>query len=173
MSCWSSSLCSDFRTVFSCRSLHFRDSSHCEWLLACSRALVYARASNYSPPVLDSVEPAKILLGDLFNRLMLKDQPFTTFSPSLQNAMDALWTNMHAIDSSLLTTDTTQKSIASRVGILDFMNSHCKATHYMFSVKKCGLQSCQCCRLPTLLTEVFSPLHHLPDQLLNLVDRNY
>ena len=79
--------------------------------------------------VLDSVKPAKILLGDLINKLKLKDQPFTTFSPSSQNAMDELWTNLHVIDSSLLTSDTTQKSIASRVGILDFMNSHCKATH--------------------------------------------
>ena len=33
----------------------------------------------------------------------------------------------------------------------------------MFSVKKCGLQSCQCCKQPRLPTEVFSTLHHLPD----------
>ena len=97
----------------------------------------------------------------LTNRLKLKDQPFTTFSPSSQNAMDELWTNLHVIDSSLLTIDTIQKSIASIVGILDFMNSHCKA---MLSVKKCGLQSCQCCKQPRLPTEVFTTLHHLPPQ---------
>ena len=85
--------------------------------------------------------------------------------------MDELWTNLHVIDSSLLTTDMTQKSIASRVGILDFMNSHCKATHYMStcSVSKSGdyslvnVVSSQDCPLKFFLHYTICPT-----QLLNL-----
>ena len=79
--------------------------------------------------VLDSVKPAKILLCDLIKQLKLKDQPFATFAPASLKDMDELWENLHVIDSTLLTTDTTQKLITSREHIMEFLDSHCKATH--------------------------------------------
>ena len=73
--------------------------------------------------VLDSVEQDQILLCDLIKRLKLKDQPFATFSPASLKDMDEVRANLHVIDSTLLTTDTTQKLIASIEHILEFLDS--------------------------------------------------
>lgn len=50
-------------------------------------------------------------------------------------------------------------------GVLDFLESHCKVCHYMFSVKKCGSTDCTTCKVPRLPIDVLNDIHHLPDPI--------
>ena len=67
--------------------------------------------------VLDSVEPAKLLLCNLFKKLFLKDKPFSVFHSSSSKDMEELWNKIHKIDTTITQGDSTQKSIESKVEI--------------------------------------------------------
>ena len=43
----------------------------------------------------------------------------------------------------------------------------------MFSIKKCGAESCKWCKKPKLPDDVFSQLHHLPDPVPGSQDDHY
>ena len=77
--------------------------------------------------------------------------------------MELLWSEILLVDDTLIRGDTTKKAIKDKEKLLKFLGSHCRETHYAFSVKKCGSQSCQVCKPPWLRPSVFSTLHHLPD----------
>ena len=70
-----------------------------------------------------------------------------------------LWENIHKIDDSLSQTNTTQKSIASK--IQEFMKTYCLSQHYTFCIKKCR-SPCEWCKLPRLPPELFSGPYFLP-----------
>ena len=73
--------------------------------------------------------------------------------------------NIRLIDSSLERKDTTKKLIEDKEQLGDFLESHCKIRHYMFSVKKCGSADCNICKVPHLPADVFNDIHHLPDPI--------
>lgn len=58
--------------------------------------------------VLDSVQPAKVLLYDLIKSLKLKNRPFSTFFAVSEKDMEDLWNKLMVIDSTLLRSDTAQ-----------------------------------------------------------------
>ena len=58
--------------------------------------------------VLDSVEPAKVLLYDLIKRLKLKDRPFSTNFAVSEKDMEDIWNKTKMIDSTLLRSNTIQ-----------------------------------------------------------------
>ena len=80
--------------------------------------------------ILDSLERPKRLLSCLFQRLMLKEEPFSVFTPASEEVISSLWENIQQIDSSLERKDTTQKLIQDKKQLIDFLESHCKVRHY-------------------------------------------
>ena len=76
-----------------------------------------------------------------------------------------MWENIRLTDSLLERKDTTKKLIEDKEQLQDFLESHCKIRHYMFSVKKCGSADCNICKVPRLPVDVFNDIHHLPDPI--------
>ena len=113
----------------------------------------------------DSLEPPITLLSNLFERLKLKEEPFSFFVPATNEEIKSLWGNIKLIDNSLEKDDTTKLRIQGKKQFLDFLNSHCKIRHYMFSVKKCGRFDCSICKIPRLPSDIFCNIHHLPDPI--------
>ena len=113
--------------------------------------------------VLDSLERPKSLLSGLFGRLKLKEEPFSVFSAATQKDILSLWESVKQIDSSLERTDTTRVLTNDKKELQEFIQTHCKVRHYMFSVKKCTDSSCGICQPPRLPADIFSIIHHLPD----------
>lgn len=117
--------------------------------------------------ILDSLERPKSLLSSLFSRLKLKEKPFSVFVAATEEEIQSLWDNVRQIDSSLERKDTTKVLTKEKKELQEFMQSHCKVRHYMFSVKKCTDTNCSVCNPPRLPTDVFSTIHHLPDPIPN------
>ncbi len=60
--------------------------------------------------------------------------------------------------------DTTLLQVKKKGLYMDFLKTHCNERDYVFSVKKCGKDSCKFgCAEPRLPADVFSKLHCLPD----------
>ncbi|XP_014674219.1 PREDICTED: uncharacterized protein LOC106814419 [Priapulus caudatus] len=114
--------------------------------------------------VLDAVQPVKDLLGDVFSRLKLKDEPLRPFQAASRDDISALAQTLTRIDpdfdASVLT--DSKKTVKPGRLILDFIKKHCLERHYMFSIKRCGDADCVCGK-PSLPEEIFHDLHHLPD----------
>ena len=69
--------------------------------------------------------------------------------------------------------DHAKQVLKNRPDLSKFLQ-HCgKARHYVFSLKKCGEQTCSVCSPPRLLPEVFSTLHHLPDPVHSTDGEHY
>ena len=119
----------------------------------------------------DSVQPAKDLMRDIFRRLNLKGKFFKTFEPACQTDIDDLFSEMMKVDPTLFQDDTTKPITQNKPDFQKFLKTHCIQRSYMFSVKKCNQADCKACRPPTLPTEIFSSLHHLPDPVPN--DEHY
>ena len=113
--------------------------------------------------ILVSLERPKTLLASLFNRLKLKDEPVSVFVAASEEEIESVWESVKLIDSSLERSDTTKRLVGGKKQLQDFLASHCKIRHYMFSVRKCGETNCHVCKAPRLPSEIFTNIHHLPD----------
>ena len=120
------------------------------------------RGKGLATYVKDSMEPVKSLLSNVIMRLKWKDNNLKCKQPATdQQIRDLAW-NMTGIDD-IDPLHTTQTDLKSKAKLQDFLTTHCRLRHYMFSVKKCGLASCSICKAPRLPEEVFRDLCHLPD----------
>lgn len=92
--------------------------------------------------ILDALEQPKSLLSSLFSWLKLKEKPFSVFVAATEEEIQSLWDNVRKVDGSLERTDTTKVLTKRKKELQEFMQSHCKIRHYMFSVKKCRDVDC-------------------------------
>ena len=113
--------------------------------------------------VLDSMEDMKALMYSFFMRLKLKEEPFHTFHAASQEDITALQDKIKLIDESIDPKNTNKQSVFKNKVFQEFYEGHCILRHYMFSVKKCGKESCTICKPPRLPADVFNSLNHLPD----------
>ncbi len=116
--------------------------------------------------VKDALEPMKALLHGLFSRLKIKGKSFRTFEAASVADMNKMWQCILDVDGDLKPEVTHKKELDKLKLYQAFLSEHCKITHYMFSVKKCTREVC-ICKPPTLPTEVFDTIHHLPDPVPN------
>ena len=93
-----------------------------------------------------------------------KRKPFLVFVATTEEEIQSLWDNVRKIDGSLERTDTT-KVLTKGKELQEFMQSHCKICHYIFSVKKCSDADCSICKLPQLPPDIYCNIHHLPDPI--------
>lgn len=113
--------------------------------------------------VKDCMEPVKILLGDVIQRLTWKDKHLKTFPAASNDDITSLKERMLEIDADLANCGTTQNDLKGKKQFHSFLASHCCLRHYMFCVKKCGKAACKVCQPPTLPIDVFESLHFIPD----------
>ena len=76
-----------------------------------------------------------------------------------------MFTEILKIKPNLERGDTTQKKIKDKKSLTAFIETHCKARKYMFSILKCNKPECNVCAPPRLPLEVFQQLSHLPDPI--------
>ena len=111
----------------------------------------------------DSLQAPMSMLGGLIMNLKLKEDQFSIFQASKSDDMENLWANILKIDPTMTRQCTTKKSIEKKQLFNKFLETHCRIRHYMFSIKKCGKDSCTICKAPRLPAELFNEIHHLPD----------
>ena len=70
--------------------------------------------------ILQSVEPCKSLLQNVFRRLTYSSIPLETYQPASEDEIEGLWGEMQKIDNSLLRTDTQRIKIANKLDFQDF-----------------------------------------------------
>ena len=129
-------------------------------LLDCSSMKQIRAQANRAPgireEVLDSVAQVKVLLGSLSmpkNPLLKKksNRYGVKFCVLMIHLREATQPRKQS---------RTKKAIKDKEKLQKFLESHCRETHYAFSVKKCGSQSCNVCKPPQLPPSVFETLQH-------------
>ena len=102
------------------------------------------------------------LLGGLFARLWLHDEPVQYSAAASQEDMDELWDEVLRIDPNLKVGKTTASDLKDADKFHAFLE-HCTVrSHYFVSIKKCGKGDCEMCSPPSLSADEFASLHHFP-----------
>lgn len=114
--------------------------------------------------IIDSIEPVKVLLSTVFQRLSLHDKKFKMFTAANDEKLRELWSELHTIDPTLEYGKVyRQASLKELAGLATFLQHCCCSRHYCFSIKKCGDPVCTICKPVRMPKESFEKLHHLPD----------
>jgi hypothetical protein len=111
----------------------------------------------------DSIEPVKILLNGVINRLKWKERHLKSFSAASKENIGEFSSNILKVDPALVDGSTTQQQLKNKKQFHDFLSSHCCIRHYLFCVKKCGRSSCKLCKPPRLPESIFENLAFIPD----------
>ena len=93
--------------------------------------------------IVDSIEPAKVLLESMFQKLGLKDQPFQVFHSASSSQLDSFWNVILQVESSLSQSDMRATVLKDRLALKAFLEHCCLERHYMFCIKKCGEPACK------------------------------
>lgn len=127
------------------------------------------------PAVQESVSPVITLLNQRFSRMKLKGNPVQVRTAATQDEIVDNFESVHFIDNSLKMGALSQATLKDAKDLQAFMSTHCSSTHYLFQIKKCGMESCQYClhhpvRLPP---SVFELLKFVPLPLMNMARDHY
>ena len=122
-----------------------------------------ANNSNLAGEISDPIEPVKILLSDIFQRLHLKDKAVKVSPSATQTRMEELNKNLDAIEEVSLTEKTPKSILKKLPKLAAFIDHCCQSRHYSFCIKKCGEPTCEVCQPVRLPSQVFKSLHFLPD----------
>ncbi|GET01947.1 uncharacterized protein LOC111130598 [Rhizophagus clarus] len=115
--------------------------------------------------LLQSMEPIRDLLSNLFTRQSFKDEFFKVFEPATKTEMENFWESVHLVDDSITIKDTSQKKVANKPKLQEFMEHCCQKCLYFFEIKKCGNDECNICRPIRSNPDVFKELKGLPDPI--------
>lgn len=121
------------------------------------------KEADLEEEIIDCVQPAKVLLCNVFSRLQLKGKNFQIFEASSKDDMVELANQLKQIDDDF-TADVlldTSKPCKLTQKMKDFIKQHCVCGQYQLSIKKCGREDCVC-GVPRSAPDVFAELHHLP-----------
>ena len=114
--------------------------------------------------IIDSIEPVKVLLATIFQRLSLHDNKFKIFTVASEEKLREVWRELQSIDPILEYGNVyCQASLKELTGLVAFLQHCCCSRHYCFSIKKCGDSACTICKPVRMPKESLEKLHHLPD----------
>ena len=119
------------------------------------------------------IEPVKVLLESLFQRLGLKDRPFQFFHSASSSELDTFWNVILHVESSLTRSDTRATVLKEKTALKAFLEHCCLERHYMFCFKKCGKPACTICSPPRLPSHMFQQLHFLPDPVPDISKEHF
>ena len=77
-----------------------------------------------------------------------------------EDEIAAMYNHLRTFIDETIKEGDTMSILGARPKLKEFFAKHVKSRHYMFSIKKCGEDSCSVCFPPR--TDL-SVLHHLPD----------
>ena len=110
-----------------------------------------------------SLSPVKDTLNSIFTRLKLQDKNFEIYNSATKDEISTFWSSIIALDETLEEGGVyRKKNIADHVNISAFIQHCCRASHYNFSVLKCGVSQCSICKPPRLPPTAFNTLKHIP-----------
>ena len=113
--------------------------------------------------IADAIEPVKLLISELFQRLGLKDKKIKTGTPATDTDMQRLNTEIQSTEAVDLFGKVRKGMLKDLPQLKAFIEHCCHFQHYQFSTKKCGIENCEICRPPRLPQEIFKTVHTLPD----------
>ena len=111
----------------------------------------------------DSIEPVKLLLTSVFQRLELKRQPFKVFCAASDHKIEGFFDILRNIEPNITQEHQKRKCLSDLPKLKEFIDHCCYFRRYVFGVKKCGESNCKICKPVRLPRDVFDKLHHLPD----------
>lgn len=113
----------------------------------------------------DSLKPVKLLVCSLFQRLKLKNEPFSVFTSVTSSEMDTLASFLAQIQPGIDPISCVKSDLAKLPDLKQFLDHCCQTRHYSFSILKCGSSHCRICKPPRLPQEIFNTLHYIPDPI--------
>ena len=134
----------------------------------CNSLAALRHAAERNPHIrevcVDSIEPVKILLHDVFGRISLKGKVIEGFSVATEQDIAEFEKGLLEVDETVTIGEKLKKaSLDDHQKLNAFYNHCCQLRHYSFCIKKCGKLDCDICKPPRLPSEVFEKLAFLPD----------
>ena len=97
------------------------------------------KSPDLIPAVLDSIEPVKVLLSTVFQRLELCGKKFSMFSAASKEKLQELWYELSDVDPSLeYDVVYCQNALKELPALTTFLDHCCHSRRYSFSIKKFG-----------------------------------
>ena len=98
-----------------------------------------AAQNSLCEELLDSIEPVKVLLTKITERLQLKDKKFKVIQSASRELLAKVWSclNQRDPDFNLSYTDKISVKVLTP-NFKKFLNHCCCQRHYFFEVRKCG-----------------------------------
>ena len=128
---------------------------------------IIAEKHNLCEDILDSIEPVKVLLSKITERLQLKDKKFNVMQLASEELQNEVWSCLNRLDSEFNLSYSEKISLNCLTPILKQFLSHCcHQCHYFFEVKKCENPECKTCVRLRLSTEEFSKIKLFPDPMM-------
>ena len=123
------------------------------------------KREGFKSDVHDSVEPVKILLSDIFQKLQLKEENVSCISPVTDHEISEMWEELKCIDTECGGPQSlkTKSAIAEKASLSQFFSHCCQERHYYFEIKKCGKAYCRICKPIRLDSSIFQKIHQFPD----------
>ena len=140
-----------------------KETSKCNSMKDLRRAA--DRCPEFKSEALDSTEPVKLLLTQVFQRLQLKDKNITCSPPATKENMTDLWNSLQQIESDCGDPSSlkTKSAVLEKKSLSEFMAHCCSEKHYFFEIRKCGSSTCNICQPPRLDCQIFEQLKQFPD----------
>ena len=115
-----------------------------------------------------SLSPAIELINGRFQRMKIKGRHIQTYTGlSGDEIQEGLAVVGHGIDDNSVLVDWSSKKVQECKKFKQFLERHCRATHYTFQIRKCKHVDCGYCQLnpPRVPQAVLDELHWLPDPM--------
>jgi len=133
----------------------------------CNSSAALCHAAERNPQIreacVDSIEPLKILLHDIFGRIGPKGKVINVFSSATEHEMAEFEKGLLEVDKTLTIGEKLKKGSLDDQNLKRFYDHCCQQRHYSFCIKKCGKLDCDICKPPRLPPEIFETLAFLPD----------
>lgn len=123
--------------------------------------------AEFKSAVQESLSPVKLLLSNIFSRLILKDRNISVFQSASENELGEFWSAILALDDTLQYNRKVNRDKLSteHPKLSAFIEHCCRVEHYTFGILKCGSSTCSICKPVNLSMDVFTLLKHLPNPI--------
>ena len=102
-----------------------------------------AQNPEMADDIVDSIEPVRLLIYDLFQRLALKGNKITMGTPTTETEMQELNTEIQSVEAVDHCGKVRKGMLKDLPRLKQFIKHCCQVNHYQFCIKNCGKDDCQ------------------------------
>ncbi len=123
-----------------------------------------AEETGFRDAAVQSMDPVKLKLTQVMQRLTLKEKKFKVFYSATAEQIETFCTAVLALDNSL-SMSIKKAKVGQYPNLQSLLEHCCRQRHYFFDILKCGKPECAICKPIKLPLPAFEKLKHLPDPM--------